>query len=118
MTRKKTTKPAREWIGDWTVTYEWDWRGQLLKSRQHDFRIAEENSRRQSTWFMFNRHVINNDNGAVWVDGFDPNGGFVSYRPEQIIAVRPHRATARELKRNGDQPGKPTPRARQTRRKT
>jgi len=97
--KTKTAKPTREWIGDWTVSYEWEWRGELLSSRRHDFRI--ESTRRNSQWFMFSRYVVNNDNGKVWVDGFDPQGGFVSYRPEQIIAVRPHKEVK---KRNDSQP--------------
>lgn len=110
MARKKTTKPVREWLGDWTVTYEWEWRGQLLQSRRHDFGIKRMVRGKETTaWMMFNRHVINNDNGAIWVDGFDPNGGFVSYRPEQIVAVRPHREKKRnDPDGNGRQPrGRP-----------
>ena len=113
MGRKKKGPKAREWIGDWTVTYEWEWNGKLLTSRCQDFKIAEEHSRRASTWFMFNRHVVNNGNGAVWVDGFDPNGGFVSYRPEQIVAIRPHKEVK---KKDANEPAQPQNRPRKTRR--
>lgn len=98
---KKTKKPVREWIGNWTVSYDWEWRGEVLSSRRHDFRV--NTTRRNSQWFMFNRHVVNEDNGAIWVDGFDPNGGFVSFRPEQIVAVRPHK----EVKKNAERSGRP-----------
>lgn len=96
----KKTEKVREWIGNWTVSYDWEWRGEVLSSRRHDFRV--NNTRRNSQWFMFNRHVVNEDNGAIWVDGFDPNGGFVSFRPEQIVAVRPHKEVKKNVSRAGD----------------
>jgi hypothetical protein len=85
----------KRWPANWTVEFEWEWNGALLKSRQHDFRI--ESSRRNSQWFMFDRFVTNNDNGLTWVDGFDPQGGFVSYRADSIIAVRPHKQIKRKI---------------------
>ena len=100
MARKKKGQ-VREWLGDWTVIYEWDWKGKTFQSRKHDFRI--KGSRRDSDWFMFNRHVTNNDNGAVWIDGFDPNGGFVSYRPEQVTGIRPHKEVKKDADQHGEQ---------------
>lgn len=99
----KKAKNVRQWIGNWTVSYDWEWRGQVLSTRRHDFRI--ETSRRKVEWYMFNRHVVNNDNGAEWIDAFDSSGGFVSFRPEQIIAVRPHKSTSKEVKKNVEHAG-------------
>jgi hypothetical protein len=77
----------------WDVLYEYELAGTTVTSRKFDFRIPNDPDKRKQgvRWFMFDYYVFNNDIGRGWISGFDPNGGFVAYYPEQVVAVRPHR---------------------------
>jgi hypothetical protein len=77
----------------WDVSYEYELCGTTVTSRKFDLRIANDPGKRKQgvLWFQFDYYVLNNNINKGWISGFDPNGGFVSYYPDQIVAVRPHR---------------------------
>jgi hypothetical protein len=95
--RKKIHYEGNPWPKHWDVALEWTVpkdqklpRGSIRELESRKFEVALKGH--PSVWYLFDRYVVNNATGAVWVDAFQlpPHGGFTSFRPEMIVNTRRH----------------------------
>lgn len=87
MARRKKLKSNWPPAG-WEISYEYELCGTTVKSRGFDIQV--QTSARTKTWWLFDYHCLNTNNGKSWISGFD-SSGFAACRVDQVVAVRLHR---------------------------